>query len=152
MEIHVLKLVVGEKEINQMAAQAPLNGAPVRDLMVRITHEGVHVHGKYQHWVSMAFETLWQVAVREGKIVATLGDVKVAGMPVAMLKGIKGILMETICATLDADDAAEAAGDTLHIDLDRLLAQRGFPARTNLTSVRCETGRITIESGLRESS
>lgn len=145
MEIHALKLVIDEQEINKLAAQAPLNGVPVRDVTVRITPEGVRVSGKYQAWVSMGFETFWRVAVEEGKIVAHLAEVKVGVMPAAM---IKNVLTENICAALEAGDAAEADGDTIRIDLDQLLAHRGFPARTNLTSVRCDAGQITIESGL----
>jgi hypothetical protein len=143
MEILALKLVVNEQEINRLAAQAPSSGASVRDLAFRFTPEGIHVKGKYQAWVSMAFETFWQVSVCEGRIVARLSDVKVGMMPAAM---IKGMLTESICAALDLEGAIEADGDVLRIDLDQLLAQHGFPARTNLTGVRCEAGQIMIES------
>jgi len=145
MEIQALKLVVSEQELNRMAAHAPLSGAPVRDLSVRLTPEGVHVKGKYQAWISMNFETLWKVDVQQGKIVAHLADVKVVGLPAAK---IKGMLTESICGALDADGAVEADGDTMRIDLDQMLALRGFPARTNLTGIRCEMGQIIIESAV----
>jgi hypothetical protein len=145
MEIQALKLVVTEPELNQMLVHAPLAGAPVRDLAVRLLAEGVQVKGKYQAWVSMAFETMWRVEVQKGAILAHLADVKVVGVPAAM---IKGMLTDSICAALDAEDAVTADGDLLRIDLDRMLAQRGFPARTNLTGVSCEVGRLIIESAL----
>jgi hypothetical protein len=143
MEIQALKLILTEPELNLLLVHAPLTGAPVRDLTVRFAPEGVHVKGKYQAWISMGFETLWRVAVQQGKIVALLTDVRVVGVPAAQ---IKGMLTQSICAALDSEGAVEADGDTLRIDLDQMLTMRGFPLRTNLTGIRCEAGRVIIES------
>jgi hypothetical protein len=145
MEIHALKLIVSEQDLTRLASQAPLNGAPVRDLAVRITPEGVSIRGKYQAWVSVAFDTLWHTTVQGGKIRAQLTDVKVVGMPAAM---VKGMLMDLIAESLALGSGLQAEGEILWIDLDVMLAQQGFPARTNLTAVHCALGLLTLESGL----
>jgi hypothetical protein len=147
MEIQSLKLLVTEQEVNAMVAREAAAGGTVRDVSVRFTPDGIQVKGKYHMVMPMPFETLWRVGIEGGKIVAQLADVRVVGFPAAMLKGS---LMSVIVESLAADGALQAQGDSLRIDLDRLLAQRGFPARTNLTAVRCETGKLFIESALQE--
>jgi hypothetical protein len=143
MEIHSLKLLVFEQEINAILAREKPGGTPVRDLAVRFLAEGVYIKGKYQALMPMPFETTWKVSVEKGQILAHLTELKVVGFGGAMLKGL---LMDVIVESLQADGAVHAEGDRLWIDLDQFLAQRGFPARTNLTAVRCEVGRLLIES------
>lgn len=145
MEIQALKLTLSEDDINRLASQAPLDGAPIRDVSVSISPEGVAVRGKYQAWVSVAFDTLWQTSVQGGKIRAQLADVKVVGMPAAL---IKGLLMDMVGEMLDLGGGITTEGEVLWIDLDLVLTQRGFPARTNLTAVHCAAGLLTIEAAL----
>ena len=144
MEIQALKLIVNEQDINELARKVPLNGAPVRDISVSISERGVTVRGKYQAWISVAFETMWQVAIENGKIRAHLADVKVVGMPAAL---VKGMLTDMLGESLVAP-GVHVEGEVLWIDLDAVLAGQGFPARTNLTGVRCAAGMIVIESAL----
>lgn len=143
MEIHSLKLLIAEQEINAILGREITSGTPVRDLAVRLLAEGVHIRGKYQALMPMPFETLWKVSVEAGHIIAHLSELKVVGFGGGMLKGI---LMDVIVESFQAAGAVQAEGDRLRIDLDQLLAQHGFLARTNLTSVRCEAGRLLIES------
>lgn len=143
MEIQALKLLIVEAEINAVLAKEGTADIPVRDLAVRFLAEGVHIKGKYQALMPMPFETLWVVSIEAGQIVAHLAEFKMVGFGSGMFKGI---LMDMIVESLQAEEAVRAEGDKLWIDLDRLLARRGFPARTNLTAVRCEPGRFLIES------
>lgn len=145
MEIQSLKLLVSEKEINDLLAREAASGGAVRDLSVRFGAEGISIKGRYQMVMPMPFDTLWKIGVDAGKIVAQLVDAKVVGFPAAMLKGS---LMSLIVESIQADGALESQGDTLRIDLDRILAQRGFPARTNLTGVHCAGGQLVIESSV----
>jgi hypothetical protein len=145
MEIQALKLLVTEQEVNNLLALDAASGGAVRDLSVRFGADGIAIKGKYQMVMPMPFETLWKVGVEAGHIVAHLLDMKVVGFPAAMLKGS---LMSMIVESVQADGALQAQGDTLRVDVDRLLTQRGFPARTNLTGVRCESGALIIESSL----
>jgi hypothetical protein len=147
MEIQSLKLLVTEQEVNTLAASEAASSGAVRDLSVRFSAEGIAIKGRYQMVMPMPFETLWKVGIEGGKIVAQLIDIRVVGFPAAMLKGA---LMSLIVESIQADGALEAEGDSLRIDVDRLLAQRGFPARTNLTGVRCDAGTLIIESACAE--
>jgi hypothetical protein len=147
MEIQVLKLLVSEQEVNDLVAREAASGGAVRDISVRFGAEGISIKGKYQMLMPMPFETLWKVGVERGKIVAQLVDAKVVGFPAAMLKGA---LMSLVVESIQGDGALESQGDTLRVDVDRLLAQRGFPARTNLTSVHCDGGQLIIESALQK--
>lgn len=147
MEIQALKLLVTEQEVNALVAREAASGGAVRDLSVRFSAEGIAIKGRYQMVMPMPFETLWQVGVEDGKIVAQLVEIRVVGFPAAMLKGS---LMSLIVESVQADGALQAQGDALRIDVDRLLAQRGFPARTNLTGVHCAAGQLIIESALQE--
>jgi hypothetical protein len=145
MEIQALKLLITEAEVNTIATRHLPADVGVRDLAVRFTPQGIVVRGKYHMVMTMPFETLWQVSVNGGHLAAQLADVKVVGFPAAMLKGV---LIGIIRDALNAGDAARVDGESLRIDPDRLLAEHGFPARTNLTAVRCEEGRLFIESTL----
>jgi len=145
MEIHVLKVRITELEINDLANRGiQAGGASVRDLEVRLTPAGIHVKGTYQTMVRMPFETLWEVAVQNGKIVAKLAELKFVGFGAQMFRSV---LMRSICDAVQGEDAIEVQGDSLHLDLDRFLALRGFTSRTNLTAVRCELGSFHIEAG-----
>ena len=144
MEIQVLKLTIAEPEINGLFREG-IAGTQVRDIVVRFLSEGVQIKGKYQTLMPMPFETLWKVSVEAGQIIAHLAELKVVGFGGGMLKGM---LMDVIVESFQAEGAVRAEGEKLQIDLDHLLAQRGFPARTNLTSVRCEEGKLWIESSL----
>ncbi|MBY0526456.1 MAG: hypothetical protein K2R98_23885 [Gemmataceae bacterium] len=149
MEIQALRLLITEQELNEIATRETKGLGTVRDVSVRLSSAGVHVKGKYHMMMPVPFETLWCVRVQSGKVLAQLADAKVVGFGASM---IKGLLMDMICETVQADGALQNDGDTLSLDLDQLLATRGFPARTNLTSVRCEDGRLLIESSLAPSS
>ena len=144
MEIQVLKILITEQEVNELARRGLQNGqAPVRDVYVRFSPAGIMIQGTYQGFMRMPFETLWEVSVRTGKIVATLTDVKFVGFGAAMFRSV---LMRSISDAIQAEDALEVGEDCLRLDLDRLLTLRGFPARTNLTLVRCEHGTFHIEA------
>ena len=144
MEIQALKILITEQEINELARRGlSANQAPVRDLRVGFSPAGVMITGTYHGMMRMPFETLWQVSVRQGKIVAQLSELKFVGFAAAMFRSV---LMRSISDAIQAEDALEVGEDCLRLDLDRLLALRGFPTRTNLTLVRCEHGSFHIEA------
>jgi hypothetical protein len=156
MEIQALKLLISQQEINDLVAHRLPPNLPVRDVRVRLAPEGVTVTGVYDHTlhvplfgpkkVSASFETLWKVAVAGGKVAVRLHDVSVGVPGVGDL--LKGKIMDSIGNFAKQEDSLQISNDThtITLDLDRLLAKRGFPARTNLTAVWCNYGNIIIES------
>src|SRR6516164_10905187 len=89
MEILAMKLFVPEDDVNRLLAEHVPKDVPVRKLNVRLTPEGVRVAGEYPTvFMSVAFETLWKLAVVAGRLDVQLGDLKVSGFPAAMLRGV----------------------------------------------------------------
>jgi hypothetical protein len=144
MEIQALKLLVTEQEINDLAVKLLPQNQQVRDVRARLAPEGIYVTGVYQTLIGVPFETLWQLGARNGKVTARLANFKAAGFGAGMLRGT---LMTAIGDAAKKEDSLQVEGETLVFDLDRLLAKKGFPARTNLTAVWCNFGNLFIESG-----
>src|SRR5438270_12873816 len=87
MEIHLLKLLVTEQDINTIVARVLAKEPQVRDVKVSLGPNGVHVSGVYPTaFMSVRFQTLWEVSVQAGKVAARLADLKVVGLPVTMLR------------------------------------------------------------------
>ncbi|HXG13375.1 MAG TPA: hypothetical protein VNK04_26695 [Gemmataceae bacterium] len=146
MEIHALKLLITQDELNAAAARVLPSEAPLRDVKVRLTAEGVYVEGVYAVLMGLPFETRWKVGVREGKLAARLAGIRVIGVGVGMLNGL---LMSAVAEAAAREEALQVEGDTVLLDVDRLLARQGFPSRTNLTAVRCAEGQLWIEASNR---
>lgn len=156
MEIQALKLRISQQEINDLIARLLPPHQQVHDVQVRLAPEGVTVTGVYDHVlnvplfgpkkISASFETLWKVAVVSGKIAVRLHDVNVGVPGVGDL--LKGKIMDSIHHFARKEDALQISAEThtITLDLDRLLAKKGFPTRTNLTAVWCNYGNIIIES------
>lgn len=143
MEIHALRAVFREQELTTLAVQAAEDDPRIQELTVRLSPEGISIQGVYQFVVGMPFETVWEVGVHEGRLVARLGTVRVARLGVSMFRGM---LLGAL-----ADAAKKVEGLALHqdmllLDLDRLLAAKGFPSRTNLRRVQCGPGTLLIEA------
>jgi hypothetical protein len=143
MEVQALKLIVTEAALCRMAVDAVPPSTGVRDVRVRLTAEGAYIHGTYQMLVGMPFETLWELSVQAGKIVAKLANVKVAGLGAGLLKST---LLTQLAAQAARTEGLSFHDDTLLLDLDRMLASQGYPARTNLTLIRCSEGSLLIEA------
>jgi hypothetical protein len=156
MDIQALKLLISQQEINDIVAPMLPPNQQVRDVRVRLAPEGVTVTGVFDavinvpifgpKIISAPFETLWKVAVVSGKVAVRLNDVNVGIPRVGDL--LKGKIMDSINNFASQEDSLQISNDThtITLDLDRLLAKKGFPARTNLTAVWCNYGNIIIES------
>jgi hypothetical protein len=145
MDILALKLVMTEADVNGLvAAHLPAN-QPVRDLRVSLTPEGIRLSGSYPvTFFNIAFHTLWAIALSEGRVIARLAGLQVAGAPAGM---VRGMLMEAVADNLRGEDGFRVEGDSIFVDLDRALGRFGLSARTNLTAVHCENGRLVLEGG-----
>src|SRR5581483_1904405 len=100
------------------------------------------------------FATLWQLAVRGGKVTARLvriqtGDGDGSALEVFSLispGAVRGTLMGAIARALQGEDGLHVEGETVVVDPDRLAARRGWPVRTNITAVRCGQGVLVLEA------
>jgi hypothetical protein len=145
MEIHTLKLSVGEDEINALLAENPSEGGTVENLRVRLTPEGIVILGDYPTmFMKVGFETLWEVRAAGGLVEARLATVKVSGLPARLLRGV---LLKTIRDLIADKPGLEVENEFLRMDLGKLSASRQFPLRVNLTGVKCGPGRLVIEAG-----
>ena len=144
MEIHSLRLTVGEQELNELAAELPSGQSAVENLRVRLTPEGIVVVGEYPSMLMrMAFETLWEVKGTGSVVQARLAVLKVSGVPAGMLRGV---LLKTIRDLLAREPGVRVEDDTIHVDLSRHPAVRKLRLRINLTAVRCSMGNLAIEA------
>ena len=159
MEIHALKVLFTEQDVNGLIAKGMGSNRhmEVRDLRVRLAAEGVYVAGTYEmRIVDLPFESLWQLSVLQGKLAARLATFQPLGSLAGKALGLTGffkkgslstLLMQALADALRPNEAFQVDGDTLLCDLDRLLTDQGFVARTRLTAVRCDAGNLVIEAG-----
>jgi hypothetical protein len=144
MEIQALKVLFTEDELNRLLEKHLPKDRSVEELRLRLTPEGVYVHGEYPLFVQVAFETLWELEVREGRVAARLVNFRALGMPVMIFRSA---MMSIIADTAAKADWLAVEEDAVLVDVDRLLAKNGLPARTNLTAVRLQVGMLVIEAG-----
>jgi hypothetical protein len=141
VEIRSLTFVATEADLNELASQIFPRIERIRDLRISIVPEGIRVRGTYQQLFGIRFQTLWQVFVSQGKVVARLAELKAGSLS---LNFLKAYLLDTIAA---AATMLELRDETLLFDVNALLQDKGWPVRTNLTSIRCDYGSLTVESG-----
>ena len=144
MEILALRATISESSLNELAGRRLPKELPVEGLRFQVTAEGLLVRGAYPLFVTVNFETLWQLSVHEGKLLARLAHLRTLGMPMGSLKGL---VMNVLATTAQKEEWLGVESDTVAVDVERLLAREGLPARLNLLSVRCEPGAIHIEAG-----
>jgi len=73
-------------------------------------------------------------------VVARLEELKAGPLSLGF---VKGYLLDAIAA---ATTVLELRDDMLSFDVNALLQDKGWPVRTNLTSIRCDYGSLTVES------
>jgi hypothetical protein len=143
MEVQALKLLITERDLSALAAKAAEQNEQLSDMQIRITTESVVVAGVLQLFMRVPFETYWQPAIREGKLAATLVELKVVGFAAGMLKGV---LLRMLADEAEKEDAIRVEADTVLVDADRLLTKTGLSVRTNLSALRCVPGQLVIEA------
>ncbi|HET9298185.1 MAG TPA: hypothetical protein VFP18_14940, partial [Candidatus Binatia bacterium] len=101
--------------------------------------EGVRVTGVYQQFIGISFQMLWQLSVSEGKVIGRIERVRAGFISVGFFKEylLKLIAARTNIAIRDG---------MLVFDVDGILADKGWPVRLNLSSIRCTLGSLILES------
>jgi hypothetical protein len=145
MEIQSLRIFIRDEEINEHLPRVVPSDAGVENLRVRLTPAGVVVQGEYPAlFMKVAFETLWEASVAAGQVQARLAQVKVAGLPAGLLRGV---LLKVI-----RDVTAQAPGisvrdESVFVDVGRMLQEQKVPVSVYLTAVRLGEGHAVIEAG-----
>jgi hypothetical protein len=129
--------------LTRLATEALPPDVKVKDVRVHLKPEGAQVTGAYEMFFAVPFETLWDLSVRDGKILARLANLKVARLGAGM---VKGVLLGILADAAKQIEGLQLDGDTLIVDVDRILAGRGYAVRTNLKTVQCQAGSLLIES------
>ena len=145
MEIQALRALIPEAMLTRIATEAVPPGVKIKDVRVQLKPEGALITGTYEMFFAVKFETLWELSVRDGKILARLADLRVAKLGAGM---VKGILLGVLSDAAAKIDGVQLDGDTLSVDVDRILTARGYPVRTNLKTVQCQAGSLLIESAM----
>jgi hypothetical protein len=143
MELQALKLLVTEQDINELLARNLTGDNGLENVQVRIAPEGVYVTGEYPMLVRVGFETLWELDAQAGKVHARLAGLKAMGLPATVFKSA---VLKAIEEAVQQENWLAFQNDTMVVDVDRLLADKGIRAKTNLNTVRCLAGELIIES------
>jgi hypothetical protein len=139
MEIELLKLTVSDVDLNHLASQSFVWPEAIRNVRFVITPIGVRVTGVYQQFIGIPFQMLWHLSVFEGKVIGRIEAVKAGFISIGF---IKKYLLNLLAAATNI----EIRDGMLVFDVDAVLADKGWPMRANLTSVRCTLGSLIIES------
>ena len=139
MEIQRLELGVSDADLNQLASRIFVWPDALRDIGFAVTPEGVRFTGIYQQFIRIPFQMLWQLAISEGKVIGRIERMRAGFISLGFFKVylLKHIAVATNIAIRNG---------MLVFDVDALLADKGWPVRLNLTSIRCTMGSLIIES------
>ena len=144
MDILSLKLVITDSDLVKLGDEFMPEDAPVDDLKMVVDAGVIQVSGNYPtRLLSIPFQTSWEPVVDKGRVRLRLGSIRVVGLPATMLRGL---FLSGFRHVADQVPGATVEDDTLVFDVDRLLAARGIPLRSNLKTIRCEPGRLTVEA------
>ena len=146
MDIQTLRLFVSEQELNELVRQHQPADAPVKNLSVRVTPEGVRVSGEATVMMTMSFESVWRPTVVGGKASAELVELTAAGFPATILRPlVMGALRDAV-----KDAAVQVTDEAIVVDVQELVRREKLPVnvRFEVQSVRCVDGGVVAEAGL----
>jgi hypothetical protein len=140
MHLETLRLVVTEADLNALAPRFLAQIEKVRDISVAIVPQGIHVRGTYDAALPIPFDALWEVLVWQGNLAARLGRLKTGFLSLGLVRSY------VVSAIAGAARIIGRHSDMLLLDVDALLAAKGVPLQTNLSSIQCHWGKLVIEA------
>jgi hypothetical protein len=144
MDIHTLTLHVTESDLNQIIDQYLPAEGPLEDVRLGLLPEGVLVRGSYPTPLGkMSFETLWSLAASGCIVQARLETIKVAGLPARLLRGV---LLKTLHDVAGSEPGVRVEGEAVEVDIEQAAEARGVSLRINLTAIRCSAGSLVVEA------
>lgn len=147
MDIQTLKIYATDQELQRLAQKNLPPDAPVKNFAVKASPDGVRVSGEIATpMLPVGFESLWQPAVEDGRVVVRLAALSAAGFPATPLRALvldllKGQIKEPF---IDVRD------DAVVVDVQDLVRQQNLPMalRFEVLAVRCLEGGVVVEAGL----
>jgi hypothetical protein len=144
MELHLLKLSLTEQDLNDFLRKHLPPDAGVEDVRVQISPQGITVTGTYPFFISVRFETLWEVSIENGQGVARLASLKAMGVPGNIFKSAVVKMVEDAARK---ENWIRISGDRFIADVELAFAKYAFAARLHLKSVTLQPGLILVEAG-----
>ncbi|MDH7571041.1 MAG: hypothetical protein QHJ73_15800 [Armatimonadota bacterium] len=151
MEICRLSVRVNQDELNSWLRQALANVSNPRELSIDLTPAGPVIRGEYyvdqfgvKWW--LPFEADVEPGVSGGLVGLRLTDIRIRAKTLIPLPA--SFIVSKLAARLAKLDKEWLfmEGDTVILNLERLLEQHGVSLQANLTHVRCEAGALFLES------
>jgi hypothetical protein len=143
IEIQALKLRISEQALDRVIPQILAQNPQLRELRLRLTPDGAVVSGVYHMVVNVAFSAVWALSVQGGQLAARLGELKVSGLGGGMLKPA---LLSALGGAVKKEDGMRLDGETLMVDIDRVLGRHGLDLRSNLAAIQCGDGYVLVEA------
>jgi hypothetical protein len=145
MEIQSLRMLLAEQDVNQLLKEHLPKEYAVENPRVRISTEGVLFAGEYPTvFIKVPFETLWEMSVVNGLLLARLAAIKVSGVPASMFRGV---LMDVIQEAVSREAGVHLEDEVIHINIVEAARARKVPLRMHLKTVQHRDGVLVIEAG-----
>jgi hypothetical protein len=144
MEIQALRMVVSEQDLNDLLRRYLPPEQPVEDLRVQLSADGIHVTGQYPFFISVKFETVWEVGVVDGLASIRLAKFKAMGVPGNIFKSA---IMKAIEDAARKESWIRIAGDQVLADLEAACAKYAVAARLRLKSIAVQPSLLLLEAG-----
>lgn len=144
MEVQSLALVVTDLDLNTLVQKKSSKKIPIKNLTIRTSPDGVLISGEYRLFVTVAFETTWELSIRDGKVAARLVQASALGLPVTVFKRMFLKLLHELAGH---EGWLERQDSTLLVHVEALAAREGISLRCNLREIRCLEGQLHILAG-----
>ncbi|MBI1832515.1 MAG: hypothetical protein HYR84_13820 [Planctomycetes bacterium] len=144
MELHSLKVSLTEQDLNDLLRKYLPKDIEIDDLRVQLTDQGVHVTGSYPFFISVRFETIWEVTVEAGHAAARLTSFSAMGVPGNIFKSAVLKIVEDIAKH---ENWVRVVGDRALADLELGCAKYAVAARLRLKSIVVKPGVLLVEAG-----
>jgi hypothetical protein len=139
-----MNLFVADAEINLLLPRFVPPDLPVEDLRLRITPDGVVIHGVYPALgFRVSFEMLWELTVLPGEVEAHLRDLSVAGFGAGKLRGL---LLKMVRDAVGNVPGVRVEDDRVSVNPAELLRAHGAPVSVEIVAVRCMNAVVEIEA------
>jgi hypothetical protein len=145
MEIQSLRMVLAEQDVNQLLNEHLPKEYAIENPRVRISTEGILFSGEYPTvFIKVPFETLWEMSVVNGLLLARLAAIKVSGVPASMFRSV---LMDVIQEAVAREAGVHLEDEVIHINIVEAARARKVPLRMQLKTVQHRDGVLVIEAG-----